>query len=229
MKLSLGVVLLIAVSATELFASSRVIGGTEVSGPDWDFVVRLGIRGAGCTGAVVGKNAILTAAHCIAPTVSGLIQINDEDVEVDGKRSPLYPMEDHDVALLVTASPLPYRPAILGDRINMSDPVFILGFGCMDAGGSDNPGTLRRGAASVTELKRFDAVLKGAALCFGDSGGPAVLQGGPHPVVVGTGSKGNLLDTSYIARMDTNETSQFLQRMIADYGAEICGFNVDCP
>jgi hypothetical protein len=73
----------------------------------------------------------------------------------------------------------------------------------------------------------------GAALCFGDSGGPAWLEvrRGDRLVRynISQNSKGDIARTSYLARWDSTTAQSFARSFIQNNGnIEICGINRQC-
>lgn len=210
-------------------AGVLVIGGTDAVASDYEFVVELKLKSIACTGTVIGSHVVMTAAHCLPSAVfSGPIWINNIQFKGRGKRSALYPMQEHDIAVVVTDQPMNRRPAVVGTRLNERDQVELLGYGCSDFGGKGAHGILRRGVGEVVRLDPFVAMVRGAALCFGDSGAPAILTHGHFPTVVGVGSHGNTRDVSYLVRTDIAETGQFLEKIATEFEVDICGLNVPC-
>ncbi|MFM8312656.1 MAG: hypothetical protein ACKOA8_00050, partial [Deltaproteobacteria bacterium] len=95
----------------------------------------------------------------------------------------------------------------------------------------DTDGVLRYGETVVTGFSNFDMVSSkpnGAALCFGDSGGPAFVFEGSRRLLIGVNSKGNIKDTNYNARTDIKESQDFFKGLIDSNKIEICGINKVC-
>src|ERR1017187_7167549 len=96
------------------------------------------------------------------------------------------------------------------DVLRVGDKIELFGFGCVNPGGSGWDGRLRHGFAEVTGFTGFDAVSEhGSALCYGDSGGPAFMNG----ELVSINSKGDISSTNYTARLDTEESQSFIKSM----------------
>jgi hypothetical protein len=104
----------------------------------------------------------------------------------------------------------------------------LVGFGCIHpGGGGGNDGKLRVGNTVATGFNNFDVISKkasGAVLCFGDSGGPAYIDG----KLVAVASKGDIWTTNYHTRLDAPESQSFLASTAKEAGVEICGINADC-
>jgi hypothetical protein len=104
----------------------------------------------------------------------------------------------------------------------------LTGYGCVNkGGGGGNDGYLRIGEAKVTKVPtntNFDIVSKGtAALCFGDSGGPAYK----NDRLIGVNSRGNIENTSYVSAVHMADESYMLTWAKANK-VEICGVNRNC-
>jgi Trypsin len=108
----------------------------------------------------------------------------------------------------------------------------LLGYGCTDTSGNGgNDGILRTGETVITDFSNLDMVSQrpnGAALCFGDSGGPAFVSNRGQHLLLGVNSKGNIKDTNYNTRTDIEPTTTFLRNFAASNGVDICGINKNC-
>ena len=99
-------------------------------------------------------------------------------------------------------------------------------------------GVLRIGETVVTGFSNYDMVSRlpaepgkpsGAALCFGDTGGPAyILDTSNKHQLLGVNCKGNVSDTNYDTRTDIPESQSFFKSFAQQTGADICGVNSDC-
>jgi secreted trypsin-like serine protease len=156
-------------------------------------------RGASCTGTVIARDLVLTAAHCVQPKSNYAIVIPGTTPRiVPVVKIAVHPHYDPhqfetrrpspDMAIIKIAEPLPphYRVAKLAATAAFPKhgTMFMLaGFGFAKDGDERSAGTLR----SVTlpnigstgdSMIRVSAGNGGTAgACTGDSGGPAYLNG----------------------------------------------------
>lgn len=213
--------------------ASRLINGKPVEPGTWREVVRISSSGSGCTATVVGPRVIVTAAHCASNGATATFKIGEIEYKAKITRSPLYTSKDHDIAVGITDTDIAgIEPASIGGKAVTGLGITLLGYGCINpGGGGGNDGILRIGDTVITGFSGFDMVSRkagGAALCFGDSGGPAMLiESGKH-LLVGVNSKGNIVDTNYNSRSDVPESQTFLKDVATQSGVQICGINKDC-
>lgn len=207
-----------------------LINGIPVDPKEWPAVVRIFSGGASCTAAVVGPRKVLTAAHCAETGATVTFKtVSGKSYSGVATRNPEYPTQDKDHAIVETSVDIDVKPvSIRTDRFETKGmDVLLIGYGCIqEGGGGGNDGILRKGSSKVDSGQGFDLVLKnpgGAALCYGDSGGPVFFQGPNGHVLIAVNSKGNIKDTSYVTRTTIPETNAWLKGQPG-----ICGASMDC-
>ncbi len=199
--------------------ASAMVGGAPAAPEEIarSIMLIIGSRGNSCTGALVARDLVLTAAHCVLPGADYKI------VEFDAARQPklhdvasvtrhpqfdLNTMLAHrataDVALLKLAAPLAGRfaPAALGtlaSRVAVGDSFTVVGYGVTVRGDGRSGGTIRTATLVATgkpgnlQLRLVDAATQGErpglGACTGDSGAP-VFDGGRSIIGVVSWSTG---------------------------------------
>lgn len=212
-----------------------LINGTPVDPNNETYhpVVRIKTGSSGCTGVVIGPKVLLTAAHCGGNGATTVFMGGSTEYRAKIERHPIYPGKDLDISLALLDKEWAYStPASVDvNKIGLGQTVTLLGYGCTKpGGGGGNDGILREGDTKTTRYSNFDVVSQikgGAALCFGDSGGPAFTKDSPRRVW-GVNSKGNIKDTNYNAGLYHKEVKDFFERFSQKHNVEICGFNKDC-
>lgn len=119
--------------------------------------------------------------------------------------------------------------------LSIGDELLLSGYGCTQPGGSGgNDGNYRIGEAKITDLPSGSdndittyGGVPGAALCYGDSGGPAFFidKLSKKRVVVSVNSRGNIKDTSYLPSVSTSQFKSFLTSWSNKTGQKICGYH----
>jgi hypothetical protein len=186
--------------------AKALVGGAaaaDSAGVARHLVMIVGGRGNFCTGTVIARDLVLTAAHCVPPGADYKL------IEFDSLRQPsfrdialvvphpqfeLKAMLAHrvsaDLALLKLATPLgpAYTPApLMGERkpIAPGDKFLLAGYGVSVRGDGRSGGTARAATLIATgqpgslQLRLVDPLTRGErpgiGACTGDSGAP-VLQ-----------------------------------------------------
>ena len=199
--------------------SQPIIGGETARPADYPTVVALEEQPGNwfCTGTLIARNWVLTAAHCVAegPTTGLHARFDDADVnDTTGGRvvaiseihsNPVFDWEawDNDIALLKLAEDVTDREPtpILRDPVAFGTAVVDVGYGVSD--NNEGGGGLLRRVQKVTAdcAGANDPGVSGANLvcmdasdgrgsCFGDSGGPTFATIGGARVVAGVTSGG---------------------------------------
>ncbi len=212
--------------------NSRLINGTPVPQGQFQEVVNINSDGAFCTATVVGPRVIITAGHCADTGNNANFKINGKAYVAKMTQSSLFQGQDHDISVGITSEDITgIQYASVGGKATTGLGITLMGYGCTNpGGGGGNDGVLRMGETVITAFSKFDMVSRkagGAALCFGDSGGPAFLLDRGKHLLLGVNSKGNIQDTNYDTRTDVTESTTFLQTMATQNGVTICGINKD--
>jgi len=199
MKLKNVVLGILALTASAAASQDFIIGGVEVSSSDpvAASTVALYDGSALCTGSIIAKDLVVTAAHCIPTDAKTLKVYFRTDLYAAGKSAkvvdavvnPGYQGEnssgpdENDIALVRFSGNLPsgYAPATLlpeRDTLRNGETVTLAGYGINEAQTSNGAGVLRRVDVTIsnasfgkTEVLFDQTAGKGA--CHGDSGGPA--------------------------------------------------------
>lgn len=218
--------------ASDLNIQPTLINGEEVPLDKYPAVVRITSNGAGCTASVIADRALVTAAHCAEDGAK--VAFTSKGVTYNGvaSRSPLYASKDHDINAILIDKKIPVLPISIAplNSVKVGQQIRLIGYGCVTpGGGGGNDGILRSGLSTVTGFSGFDFISKmlplGAALCYGDSGGPVFDMAGKQSAV---NSKGNIRDTNYTTRLDVQESRDFLQQWAVKNGVGVCGITQDC-
>ncbi|CAN5903186.1 hypothetical protein BH11MYX4_BH11MYX4_20180 [soil metagenome] len=156
-----------------------------------------------CSATLVGTRTVLTAAHCIAPGVTGYrFVVEGRSFEAASVTPhPLYDpsSERADVGVVMLAEAPPAPPMSLSpDAPVVGLPITIVGLGCPDGTAKGCVQGTRRVARNVVDTVTGDEIVfttragdaDAGGHCDGDSGGPALAAAGEQEVVVGVNTWG---------------------------------------
>lgn len=156
-----------------------------------------------CSGTLIAPHAVLTAAHCLSDAELPEIAVGDALVGADRHAAlaafvhPDFDPQtlDHDIAVVLVeptlgVTPLPIATAL--DGAAAGSTIRVVGYGWTVA--NDTSPALRRTGTSqldaVDELRLVSHAATSQA-CEGDSGGPALFDGGAGERVLGVASSGD--------------------------------------
>jgi hypothetical protein len=215
-----------------------LIGGTEVNGADWPVTVYSSQGNSRCSANVIGPQTLIIAAHCVGNGKSASFTLLDGKVYTSTcTHSPDYASDaTADWALCKISNPV---TGAAFEYVNtdstkpkVGDTVRLMGYGCINSSGSGgNDGKLRSGEAKVTDVpntRSNDIVTKGgAALCYGDSGGPAWLVDGAKRYQMSVNSRGDIRTMSYLSALAVAGFKDFATKWATTNSQKICGLHAD--
>ena len=205
-----------AVAALGLLQRAQAIvgGAAPVAAEFGRFVVMiLGSSGTACTATAIGRDLLLTAAHCVLPGADYKLlgsevraAARSQDHQSDRSPSPIR----HQAAIQPSrhrrrcrdqtcrAAPPRIAPALLAggnEAVAVGDSLVVVGYGVTVRGDGRSGGTARAATLVVTgqpgslQIRLFDPEGKGLSpglgACAGDSGAPVFRTSGATPEVVG--------------------------------------------
>lgn len=193
--------------------------------------------GERCTATVVGKFAIMTAAHCVEHS-RVIASLGGKPFVATCEPHHDYDGNKNDIAMCKTESAMsvPYA-SLASSAPKIGEKVLLTGYGCTKpdrTGGND--GLLRMGYSKVSRLPFLaDATFytyDDAALCSGDSGGPAMQidrdMTDHHHWVIGVNARGDMQNWSIMTAVFYPPIKDFVKRWSKRYDVKVCGVNRDC-
>jgi hypothetical protein len=229
----------------------QIIGGTPADPADWPstFVFQ-DTAGGGCTSTLVSERVLITAAHCVDDGATGTLQFAGKTISVICDHHPAYRSvagnepdwerrASPDFALCLVANKLPggffERIDIEGKGITIDNDVHLLGFGCRTDGGEDGAfGVLYQGKSKIfavpADTSYYTRVNRGAALCYGDSGGGAYqfAGGAKYPrMLIAINSRGNISSESMLSTTKVEGFIKWAREWAANNSVKICGVHAD--
>lgn len=228
-----------AVLATATDDDNRLINGKPADPKEWPASVYASMSGSRCSATAVAEKTLLIASHCVSHGGTASFSVGPNRYTSRCSRCPQYSGNSTaDWALCLVDKPITGIPfeQINSDskRFNLGDELTLTGYGCTKAGGGGgNDGVYRVGTSKIVTLPKGnnnDIVTKGgAALCFGDSGGPTffVDKTTNERWIAGINSRGNISTTSYLPSLSSETAQKFMADWSQKYNQRICGVHSD--
>lgn len=194
----------------------------------------------GCSATVVGEQVVFIAAHCVTRNTQISFSIGANRYTANCSYSGDYSRnKTADYALCATSKPvvgiLYEKINVEPNRFNTGDQLLLTGYGCTRLQGQSggNDGTYRIGESTIQRLPREPDndiyTSNGAALCPGDSGGPAfyIDSRTRERYVTSANSRVDNNLRSYLPATYTAQATSFFKSWTEKTGKKICGYHSD--
>lgn len=184
-----------------------VIGGMDAPADKWPDAGAMLFGGQqACTGTLIAPTIVLTAGHCNDPALTKVL-VGTNDLRTGGEEinvSERIELQQNDTTVLILAKASTVKPRALGTGwakfdIKNGAPVQLVGFGTINANGSQGTNTLKEAASTITDFdcstspgcSNFEIGAGGMGIdtCPGDSGGPMYLKTGYGDFLIGVTSR----------------------------------------
>ncbi len=237
MSLVAATAVLSPLQSCKAFADPDLIGGTPADPDEWPASVYASMSGASCSSTLIGEKVLLIAAHCVTNGGNASFTVGPNRYTARCTHGPDYVRDSTaDWALCLVERAVDQIPF---ENLNTDPSVCVVGaklmltgYGCVRAGGGGgNDGVYRIGEAAIqscpTNATNDIVTRGGAALCYGDSGGPAFLVTGQTRKLVSVNSRGDIRTTSYLSSVSTPKAKAFIADWKRVNGVKICGVDGD--
>ncbi len=233
--LTVGLMAFLAIELSAKTVQPTLIGGSAANIADWPASVYASMSGARCSATVVGPRVLAIAAHCVSNGGTASFSVGANRYNSRCTHSAYYrgnSTADYALCLVdKVVAGIPYESLNTEpSRFKVGENLTLTGYGCIRAGGGGgNDGTYRIGQSRITRLpsgNSNDIVTRGgAALCFGDSGGPAFYIDAANKAryVVSVNSRGDIRTTSYLSSWSSAMGKTMVEKWYQANGQKICG------
>lgn len=211
-----------------------IVNGAECSSSR-TAVVLLNARDAGgfavgaCSGTIISRRAILTAAHCLDGETALVRVWLGSGAEIPAQSFVLHPTyvanpsTGLDVGIVRMAEDLPREPVpiLTGREAQVGETAVIAGWGRDQ---SSIPATLRAGSTAISAVNTFflETLFSqtAAAICSGDSGGPLLISDNGRWAIAGISSAISVVQcnagTNFYLRVRNGDVVSFITDAVPD-------------
>lgn len=216
----------------------KIVNGSEIIENDPTIKTTVAIfpssmaAGPHCTGTLIGKNHVVTAAHCLKskPYKIGFgIKGKDSSFKVvNYKVHPSYSSwrQTGDIGVVTfegTINPSEHVPVAIAEATAGLE-VIITGYGVTGEPKRDS-GTLRTVETTVGQIKEstkeFVSSRDGKGACFGDSGGPVYIEENGGYKVIGATSRGASCEAGDGIYTDVGKYKDWLKEAFSELGTPL--------
>jgi uncharacterized protein (TIGR03382 family) len=245
--------LLLTAPAVAGTISQPILGGTQATPGQFPSVVAVEAGGGLCTGTLIDKEWVLTAAHCVQNISLSTIKVHFGTININqsvGKvvtasmaiAKPTFSesaLGKNDIGLIKLSQPVtditPAAVNLVADKAPVGIAVTMVGFGATGANQTGSIGVeyvVQQTSVACSSFTGSDADLlcfsqvSGKGKCNGDSGGPSFAMIDGKLSQVGITSFGDQSCTMFGADTRTDAERAFILQYIPQLE---CTTDADCP